>query len=301
MAKIAVPLDAACKRREMLGEAPSLSARVLAAADDWAVEDVICTHRPRDASFEERHARYRVALVGAGMFLCRGSNGRELMTPGSLLLGNAHECFECGHEHGAGDRCLAFGFAAHGFERLAHDAGVRGRPRFGALRVPPLASLAPLVAETSAAWAQPAALAADGWEELGVRFAAAAAHSAADPARVPRSPRNAERGVARAVLLVERDPRAALPLTVLAREAGLSRFHFLRAFARVTGLTPHQYVRRARLRRAAVKLASGDARVIDVALDCGFSDVSNFNHAFRAELGEAPLAWRARFGRGAGP
>ena len=160
MAKIAAPLYDACRERERLGAGPSLRARVLAEGDDWLVEDVICTHRPHDPSFEERHGRYRVALVGAGTFQCRGANGRELLTPGSLLLGNVHECFECGHEHGTGDRCLAFGFAPEAFERLAYDVGVRGKARFAALRVPPLDGLAPLVAETSAAWTQPAALTA---------------------------------------------------------------------------------------------------------------------------------------------
>ena len=74
----------------------------------------------------------------------------------------------------------------------------------------------------------------------------------------------------------------------------MSRFHFVRAFARVTGLTPHRYLRRARLRKAAVRLATNDARVVDVAMMSGFRDVSNFNHAFRAEFGMAPLEHRAR-------
>jgi len=51
---------------------------------------------------------------------------------------------------------------------------------------------------------------------------------------------------------------------------------------------------RARLRRAAVRLAANDARVIDVTLDCGFRDVSSFNRAFRAEFGVASLEHRAR-------
>ena len=84
---------------------------------------------------------------------------------------------------------------------------------------------------------------------------------------------------------------------MLAHEAGLSPFHFVRAFARVTGLTPHRYLKRARLRQAAVRLATNDARVIDIALESGFRDVSNFNHAFRAEFGAAPLAHRKRLRR----
>jgi AraC-like DNA-binding protein len=86
-------------------------------------------------------------------------------------------------------------------------------------------------------------------------------------------------------------------LQTLGREASLSRFHFLRAFAQVTGLTPHRYVTRARLRSAAVRLVATDARVIDVALECGYRDVSNFNRAFRAEFGTTPLEHRARLRR----
>jgi AraC family transcriptional regulator len=292
LVKIAVPLNDACKERERFDAGPGLRARLFAQGDGWAVEDVICTHRPSDASFEERHDRYRVALVGAGTFICRGAGGRELMTPGSFLLGNAHECFECGHEHGAGDRCLAFGYSPEAFERLAYDGGVRGKPRFEALRLPPLDALAPLVADAYAAWVEPQHVAADAWDELGVRVAAAAATLAADPVRAPRAPANAERGVARAVRLIERDPGVPLELAALAREAKLSRFHFLREFARVTSLTPHRYLTRARLRKAAVLLSTGDARVIDVAMTSGFRDVSNFNHAFRAEFGTTPLRRR---------
>jgi AraC-like DNA-binding protein len=104
----------------------------------------------------------------------------------------------------------------------------------------------------------------------------------------------------RAVHLIERDPSQRLALDVLAREAKLSRFHFLRAFARATGLTPHRYLLRTRLRRAAVRLATNEAQVVAVALEAGFRDVSNFNHAFRAEFGTTPRAHRARLKRAAG-
>ena len=57
-------------------------------------------------------------------------------------------------------------------------------------------------------------------------------------------------------------------------------------------MTPHQYVLRARLRQAAMRLAVEPARIIDIAFDCGFGDVSNFNRAFRAEFGVSPRAYR---------
>ena len=50
-----------------------------------------------------------------------------------------------------------------------------------------------------------------------------------------------------------------------------------RTFKSLTGITPHQYVIRARLRAAASRLATGTQKVLDVALDCGFCDISNFN------------------------
>ena len=225
MGKIAELLNDSRQERDRLGAAPGLRVRALATADDWAVEDVVCTYRPSDSSFEEQHSRYRVALVGAGTFQCRSTSANLLLTPGSLLLGNPNDCFECGHEHGTGDRCLAFGYSPQMFEQLAFEAGVRGRPRLRALRVPPIGDLAPLVAEASLAWAAaPDEVAYEAWEELGVRFAAAAARFAAAPARVPRAPANAEHGVARAVQLIEREPAAPLALRVLAREAGLSPF-----------------------------------------------------------------------------
>jgi AraC family transcriptional regulator len=83
-----------------------------------------------------------------------------------------------------------------------------------------------------------------------------------------------------------------LTLADLAREAGLSPYHFLRTFARVTGVTPHQFLRRTRLREAALRLVAQPDNVLDIALDTGFGDVSNFNRVFRAEFGESPRSYR---------
>jgi transcriptional regulator GlxA family with amidase domain len=88
--------------------------------------------------------------------------------------------------------------------------------------------------------------------------------------------------------MIENDPGAKLTLDHLALQSKLSPYHFLRTFQQLTGLTPHQYVRRARLREAAVRLSTQRAKVLEIALDCGFGDVSNFNRAFRNEFGENP-------------
>src|SRR5262249_18619896 len=103
LGKIAVDLDAALARREQLGMPGATRMRPLAAGRGWSVTDVLCTFGPRDRPFEERHAGVCIAMVVAGAFGYRAAAGRELLTPGSLLLGNAGECFECGHRHAPGD------------------------------------------------------------------------------------------------------------------------------------------------------------------------------------------------------
>jgi AraC-like DNA-binding protein len=69
---------------------------------------------------------------------------------------------------------------------------------------------------------------------------------------------------------------------------------FLRTFKRVTGVTPHQWVLRARLRDAARRLADTRAPVTEIALDVGFEDLSNFIRTFRAEFGVSPSRFRRR-------
>ena len=320
MAKIAVELEQALARRAATGAAACHpTCRVLARGEGWAVQDLICASGPRDPVFEERHGDVTIAMVLAGTFQYRGSaresvaigssakrgsvkrgsakgvsaNGairNELMTPGSLLLGNAGQNFEVGHEHAAGDRCLSFQFAPEYFERIASDAGVRkGGRGFRVLRLPPLRELSSLIARARAGLEYSADTP---WEELSIELAAATARvERGISSRTENAPPSAIARVTRSVRAIERRPNAALGLGSLAREAGLSPYHFLRTFERLTGITPHQYVRRARLRDAASRLAAEREKVLDIALDCGFGDVSNFNRAFRSEFGMSPLKW----------
>jgi AraC family transcriptional regulator len=294
LAKIAVELKRALAHRAEHGTPGRATPRVIASGDGWAVADVVCTSGPQDRPFEEQHARYSIAVVVAGSFRYRSTLGGGLMTPGSLMLGNPRQCYECGHEHGEGDRCVAFWYAPDYFERLAADAGTRRvGVGFEVARLPALRLLSPLVARAGAGAAGSHGVP---WEELGVRLAACAVRlgteSRSDPGALPA---HAAARVTRTVRAIERHPHAGLTLGRLARVAGLSPYHFLRTFERLTGITPHQYVLRARLREAAMRLVEDNepGRVLDVALDCGFGDVSNFNRAFRAEFGVNPRRYRA--------
>ena len=268
------------------------AARVLAQGEGWAVSEVVCRLGPRDRPFAERHACAAVAIVLAGTFQYRSHAGRELMTPGSLLLGSPGQSFECGHEHGTGDRCVSFSYTPEFFERLAADAGDRrSRHGFQALRLPPIRPLSPLVARACAALAGTSDAP---WEELGLALAAQAVQL--DRGLPPASAEPQAGAVARVtkvVRMMEQHPDSTHSLAALAREARLSRYHFLRVFEALTGVTPHQYVLRARLRRAAFRLTAEPTRILDIALDCGFGDISNFNRTFRAEFGVPPRTYRA--------
>ncbi|MBN3763034.1 AraC family transcriptional regulator [Burkholderia sp. Ac-20365] len=305
MGKIAVDLEAALARRNTLGVPGDTQMRRLAAGDGWSVMDVLCTFGPHDRPFEERHAGVCIAVVAAGAFGYRSAAGRELLTPGSLLLGNAGECFECGHRHAPGDRCVSFHYHRAYFERLAADAGfARADTSFRHGRMPPLRAFSGLIARACAGATQSALDAsADtasslAWDELAVELASATLHATRADAKRHTAPTSASAWsrVTQAARLIDETPDAPHTLSRLAQQCGLSDFYFLRTFERVTGVTPHQYVLRARLRHAALRLADEDTKIVDIAFDSGFNDVSNFNHAFRTEFGMSPRAWRMQRG-----
>ena len=287
-------LDRALARRRRLGTPGSTTPQVIAGGEGWTVADVICTSGPDDRPFEEQHSQFAIAVVVAGSFQCRSPLGAALMTPGSLMLGNSGQCFECGHAHGEGDRCVSFWYAADHFERLSADAGVRrGAARFTVPRLPPIRALSPMVTRAVLGVSAPDEMP---WDELSVMVAGTTLRVSAGLSSSDRrsSPLNADARVVHAVRTIDRYPASAWTLNRLANVSGLSLYHFLRTFDRITGVTPHQYVLRARLRHAAVRLVRESGGILDLALDCGFGDISNFTRAFRNEFGASPRRYRER-------
>ncbi|WFU78223.1 AraC family transcriptional regulator [Bradyrhizobium sp. CIAT3101] len=83
-------------------------------------------------------------------------------------------------------------------------------------------------------------------------------------------------------------------LAVLASDAGLSRFHFCRAFKESTGLSPHAWLRQQRLDQAMNMLRDTDASIATVAAQLGYASQTAFAAAFKKLTGESPSDWRRR-------
>jgi AraC-like DNA-binding protein len=263
----------------------------LASGPGWRVDDVICTSGPGDRAFEEQHDGVCVAAVTRGTFQYRSTQGAALLTPGALLLGEDRHCFECGHDHGTGDRCLSFHFAPDFFHAAAGTRPVR----FTTPNLPPLPGLIPIIAAGEAARDD-----GDAAElgEIAVRLAGAVAIALTGSSRPAPASRRDERRISDAIRLIEQSAQDAISLSDLAARVAMSPYHFLRTFRSVVGLTPHQFVLRTRLHEAAVSLRRSDDSISTIAFASGFNDLSTFNRRFRRFMGESPGAYRTRAGGG---
>src|SRR5262249_30461486 len=79
---------------------------------------------------------------------------------------------------------------------------------------------------------------------------------------------------------------------VLAEMAGLSQFHFARAFKESEGVAPHRYLLWRRISRAQELLRRTDLPLSEIALATGFANHSHFSHRFHAEVGLSPRTFR---------
>lgn len=83
-----------------------------------------------------------------------------------------------------------------------------------------------------------------------------------------------------------------IKLNTMARLAGLSKYHFARQFKQSTGLPPHQYVTYKRVEEAKQLLKERQLSLPRIAVECGFSNQSQFGKAFRSVTGTTPKRYR---------
>jgi AraC-like DNA-binding protein len=107
---------------------------------------------------------------------------------------------------------------------------------------------------------------------------------------VPRGRPALSTGVTVARERMDDDPSATPTLAALAAQAGLSRYQFLRAFTRLTGLPPHAYLLQRRAQHARRLISRGMA-LADAAAASGFADQSHMTRSFVRSFGLTPGAF----------
>ena len=129
------------------------------------------------------------------------------------------------------------------------------------------------------------------WKLLLIRCCRRALKSGVQPAHAPtRLPQPRLEQVRQYLDQAYQEPHT---LAGLARQAGLGRTYFCRAFRAYTGKTVFSYLIERRVAAAMVRLRNGDEKVLAVGLNCGFRDPAYFNRKFRKIVGMTPTAYRA--------
>jgi AraC-like DNA-binding protein len=262
-----------------------MSSTMLLERPTLMVSDFRCTAAPGEKPYAEQHRCHSISFVRKGSFGYQCCGRSHELVAGSFLIGSPGTEFVCTHDHVCGDECLSFFFEPE----LVESIGERAEAwQVGA--APPLAELMVL--------GELAQAAADGKSDIGLdeaghliahRLVEVVAGKPKQPARVTARDR---RRAVEAALWIDANAEREIELEGAARQAGVSPFHFLRLFRCVLGVTPHQYLVRSRLRRAARLLADDEKPVTDIAYDVGFGDLSNFVRTFHRAAGVSPGKFR---------
>jgi AraC family transcriptional regulator len=250
------------------------------------VDDHVCTAGPGEKPFTEVHRGFSLAYVRKGSFGYRFRGRAHDLVAGSVLLGRPGDEYVCTHEHHAcGDECLSF----HPTEELVDGIG-KATAAFEAGALPPVPEVM-VLGEMAQAAAEGRSHV--GLDELGVALFGRVIDvlSGRESAPLGVTPVDRKRATS-AALFIDEASHEPLCLDDVAKVVGLSSFHFLRLFSRVVGVTPHQYLVRCRLRRAARLLSLGEGSVTNIALDVGFPDLSNFVRTFHRAAGVSPGVFR---------
>ena len=259
-----------------------------------SVIDYRCTALPGEPAVVECHSTHGMAYVQSGSFGYRSRGKSYELVAGSLLVTCPGDEYVCTHDHAHGDRCLSFRLGPELVDAVADHPGIW---QIGCL--PPLPELMVLGELGQAAASGHSDV---GLDEVGLWLTARLVELASGHALPPLHVAARDRGRAvHAALWIDANADQAIDLDAAARQAGLSAFHFLRLFTRVLGVTPKQYVIRARLRRAARLLAEDTRPITDIAYQVGFGDLSNFVRTFHRAAGVSPRQFRraSRGDRGA--
>lgn len=242
----------------------------------------------------EQHQAWSISYVRRGSFGCSCRGHHFQLVPGSVLVGRPGDEFVCTHDHhDGGDECLAFFFKPESIDELR-----AGSPSWPSEARPPIAELTSLGELAQSAVLRNHDTAHDTAHDIAldeIGFVMAARYLGLS-ARHKRGPVDArpkdQRRVVDSALWIGAHSAEPITLDDMADAAGLSPYHYLRVFSAVLAVTPHQFLVRSRLRKAARLLLDGDLAVTDIALEVGFRDLSNFVRSFHRTAGVSPRVFR---------
>lgn len=263
-----------------------MSATTISESELLSVTDYHCSAGPSDTPFTEVHGGFSVAYVRRGSFGYRvGAKAFEFVA-GSTLVGRKGDEYVCTHDHHmGGDECLSLQLTPAALASVGAKDSV-----WHARCVPPVPELMVVgeLVQTAAEGKSDVGL-----DEAALLFASRFVDLVSQRCQDNGQPSQCDRRRAiEAALWLDAHVDRPVDLNQTARMAELSPFHFLRVFARVLGVTPHQYLMRARLRRAARLLTEEDRSITDIAFEVGFGDLSNFVRTFHRAARMSPRQFR---------
>ncbi|MBZ6075235.1 AraC family transcriptional regulator [Microvirga puerhi] len=247
----------------------------------------------RHAYARHSHETYAIAAVSSGCetFYYRGE--QHYAAPGTVAVVCPDEIHD-GAPYGDGFEYRTFYPSAELMREIAED--VTGRPIFSppwfARAVIPDPELAQAHAQLHACLCHDDVRTSEMEQDVRlVEYLSVLIARWAD-VDAPRPARYGPKGIARVRDYLDAHLGQEAELSDLAVMAGLSRSHFIRAFQKETGLTPHAYLLDRRFRAARRLLERGEIPSA-VAATCGFFDQSHLNRVFKARMGITPGAYRA--------
>jgi AraC-like DNA-binding protein len=264
-----------------------MQATTLYAGDAFSVYAYRCTAGPADKPFVEVHRAHSLSYVRRGSFGCRTLGAEHELVAGAVMLGRPGQEYMATHEHhDRGDECLSIMVSPEFADSIFPEEPVSS--------VPPLAELMVAGEVVQAAAEGRSDLAV---EEAALLFAGKVSNLVSKEKTSFQAKEADRRRAVEAALWLEGNAAEPVGLEDAARQVALSPFRFLRIFRSVTGVTPHQYLVRLRLRRAAKLLTEGEMPVTEVALEVGFGDLSNFVRTFGRAAGVSPARFSKERGR----
>jgi AraC-like DNA-binding protein len=263
-----------------------MAAEALLQREALSVFDYRCTAGPADRPFAELHESYSLSYVRRGSFGYRVRGHTYELVTGGFLVGRPGDEYMCTHDHhDGGDECLSFQFSPALAEAIGDDPEIW---RTGCL--PPLPEIAVLGELGQAACDGRSDV---GLDEVGHAIASRFVELVSGQRRRPADANARDRRrMIETALWLDAHAHEPIDLDSAAGRAGLSPFHFLRLFRAVLGVTPHQYLVRCRLRRAAGLLADDVRPITHIAYEVGFADLSNFVRTFHRAAGVSPRNFR---------